>query len=265
MLNQKTTILILALSGSLASQAFAKDSKFTSSASLEMRSGVSTEGGESRPFLSTLEYFGDYQLNKKVDFTLRAGVEKELSENREASINNTMIYNNIRKIIDTKYGHLDWKTNALIPTNEDSRKGSSLVTSITTGPLLKIKTPSPKFGVSVRTQLRRNFFEFKTSQSESVNTHYSLTHRVDFSYRITDSLSVSTLFLNSHHWNANSNRTPDTFTTVQSLNYSLDRTTSLSLGHEIADYTFKSDGVSSNISVFDRKSSTVYLSMFKSF
>lgn len=228
-------------------------------AGVEFRSGVSNEPGEKRNRTASIDYMASTSFIKNLVTTLRIGATSEVSGiERESQINNTFIFNTLNNVYTNEFGMLTFNLNTTLPTNPDTRDFESLYTRFSGGPNWIFKTPRHIF-LRARTNISKGFHEFKTGTGRrGLNTEYTVSHRLDLSYQFNDLITFSNIFINTHRWNYGGSRTPDVFGMSQVIDFRLSRKTNLSLGHDVSDQTFASNGRTSNLQLFNERTSSVY-------
>lgn len=192
------------------------------------------------------------------------GATKELQNTYETTLANSFIGYS-QKLFnlnpDTKVSS---EFRGYIPLNETSREDESLQTRIYGALSLGATLSIPyieKTSLSLKVSGYRNFHEFETSNSASVNTKYSFSETISLGLQINKEWSFSAYFTNGHYFSYQDNRKPDAFEMGQSVSYALNDNSEISFGHTLGGRTFKDNGVSNNIEVYNSDESTIYASL----
>ncbi|PIP93155.1 MAG: hypothetical protein COW00_04060 [Bdellovibrio sp. CG12_big_fil_rev_8_21_14_0_65_39_13] len=157
---------------------------------------------------------------------------------------------------------LSGKIASTIPVSEESTKTASLITTTTLTPSLSIDLDNQVKGLSLlyAPNFKRSFHTYQTKSDGSSNIAYSWSNRLVVSYGFLDKFSIvldqsygrSTTYLGN---------TKDKFNFDQSLNYEMNGNVAFALGHSLGGSALAANGRDSNVSVFDKDESQVYLTI----
>ncbi|GAB4010548.1 MAG: hypothetical protein Fur0010_03430 [Bdellovibrio sp.] len=232
--------------------------------SLETRTSMEQIGKNRKVQEMSVELIPSLSLPNGGSVRAYFGVSKELQNTYETTLANSFIGYS-QKLIDLNPDtKVSTEFRGYIPLNETSRENESLQTRIygalSLGASLRIPSIE-KTSLSLKISAHRNFHEFETSNTASVNTKYSISETISLGLQINKKWSFSTYFTNGHSFSYQNNRKPDAFEMGQSISYALNDTTEISFGHNLGGRTFKDNGVSNNIEFYNRDESTIYASL----
>lgn len=232
--------------------------------SLETRSSLESLDQSKSVLEMSLELMPSYQLQN--DSKLRAyfAATKELQGTREQNLANAFIGHSQKLFSINPDASVSSDIRGYIPLNETSKKDETLQTRLYLGLSLNGNLAIPYIessSITVKVSGYRNIHEFETSRSGNVNTQYSVSEYLGLNLQMTKDFSFSTYVTNSQYFSYLNNRKPDVFEMGQAISYALTQDTELSLGHTLGGRTFKDDGVTNNIELFNEKDSTIYTSI----
>lgn len=231
---------------------------------LETRTSMEKMGEDRKVQEMSFEVMPSLSLANGATARLYLAASKELQNTYETTLANGF-FGYTQKITDINPDtKLTGELRAYLPLNEDSRDTESLQTrlygAVSMGASLAIPYIE-KTSLSLKLSGYRNIHEFKTSSSANVNTKYSFSETVSLGLQINKSWSFSTYFTNGHYFSYQGTRKPDNFEMGQSVSYAISDSTEVSFGHTLGGRTFKDNGISNNIEVYNSDESTVYASL----
>lgn len=124
-----------------------------------------------------------------------------------------------------------------------------------------------KFGIDGSIDVRKNFHEFSTAKSGSINTEWASLQSAGVSYGFTDKLSASVSLVHLNTWTYNGIQA-EYFTHSQEIGYAFNKSVSVSGGHQmgypfIASY--KANGTDRDFDLIDENDSMFFVSLSVSY
>lgn len=232
---------------------FSLDLAFDTSSNLNERSSADAAAS------SSLEVLAGYRFTRRWFTSASISGEKSWDHEREATLGDTQLRVNHGSF--ELGGHASTSVDLFmnLPTSKDSRERDSLITSFTLRPNLKFDL-THGFSLYYRLGMTRYIHSFTTATSGKSNARYGLSQRVDVEYSPEKhwALLVSGSYSNAWTYENSLNQN---FRFLEELSYLVTDALSVSLGHRNEGSRLKADGQSSNIEVFNGRSSIVYTAM----
>lgn len=124
-----------------------------------------------------------------------------------------------------------------------------------------------KFGIDASIDLRKNFHEYSTAKSGSMNTEWASLQSASLGYGFTDKLSASFNLVHLNTWTYNGIQA-EYFTHSQEIGYSFSKNVSVSGGHQMG-YPFvasyKANGTDRDFDLIDENDSMFFMSLSVSY
>ncbi len=171
--------------------------------------------------------------------------KKPMSSNTQVGL--SMKGWDITKSIKTVHG-----ATAVLPTSQTSREIDKLHSSIGISNGLKM-TLHPKFELTYRLGLTRNFHEFTINANGSANVEYRLANTINMKLIATEKLNLTATGVYRLGRTYEGFQRSD-FQFHGDINYDILDNLSVNLGSSNEGAALKANGVDSNISVYDEKS-----------
>ncbi len=276
-MNQFKFIIIIALLVSVGS--VYNIAKAEGDLSLGLSATLTSNSKEtSDPDHITYSSFGispSVKLSKKTSAGASFGYSKELTNNREGSVNDASL--SLGHSLGTFYKSYIIKLglSSVIPLSDVSRDRVGLITNLRFSPgftidfsklklarRMYIKIPGLTF--TFAPSFTKNLHEYKTTTSGVSNTNYAFTQVYTLGYSFLDSFSASISFVHSTGWTYEDTRKDSSFSLSQSLSYSYKRY-SFTIGHTNSGSVLAANGRDTDIKPFDEDSSMYYFSVGCSF
>ena len=225
---------------------------------------VNTPNDESRNIGSNVMIFFNYRLPNGFLARFSSGINKDYMGDRRLYMNNS--YMALSRHLYT-YGSLasiSGDSRLYLPTNKPSYKGDSYRGGLYLAPKVDVNlariglkywiaTYSPTFSHS--------FYQYSAAYMGTLNTRNSIGNSIRLGYSGLRGFYFSLGFSNTHRWSTSGNRKQDTFRMDQEVSYSITPESSIALGHMVGGTTFKDDGATSNLVIYDPNRSYVYTSL----
>ncbi len=237
---------------------------WTVDANLNTSSNLNSPSSSKNNLNSTFEAIGRYNLGQGTTLNAYGAVIKNHKGDRKSELQNAYggATHRIHSFDDNK-GLFFTEGRVYIPLNKDNRKGDGFITRLYAAPILSYTLGD--FKTVLRSAFSKNFHEYQERTNGKVNTSHSLGNSITLIYTPAKWVSFDAYFLNTNSWSYYGNRRPDTFEMGQSIGLTLSENLGLTFGHVLGGNSFRSNGVDSNIRVFDRRDSTVYAELNVSF
>ncbi len=256
---------VLSNTASTNKQSIPKNKKSKTS-TVEFISSMLTSTNMYKP--SSLDHFisldlsltGRFALNKLYKLSTSVNVNHDLKLNRSTSLLDTPVVLS-RQPIKLKGSKFSPRYILTLPTNELNRINNTFRCSLAAGGTLSttVTVANFSFDASYTLTAKKNFHQFKRNNTNSPNKEYSLGNTVSLSKALKIfSFSISASYANS--WDYFNNITP-VFSVSESIDYQINKNTSLSFGHANSGGALDYDGVTNNIEVFNKKSSQVFVGL----
>jgi len=215
----------------------------------------------------SLQLAPSYKINKHLKTSAVFTAYKALDGEKELALSDAQVGAHLtsQKINST----LAYSADSLwvLPLSESSRKRTGLITSHTLRPNLTIKLSEhivSGLQLVARLGLTRHIHSFTTSTAGASNAQHALNPRIDIMYSPLSRWHFTAINSYSLAWTYQGTRY-ENFRFIQEMSFDLAKTTQLSLGHTNQGGALKADGMSSNIHIFNARSSLVYLSVNQEF
>lgn len=146
----------------------------------------------------------------------------------------------------------------VLPTNEKMHQATSFNGALVVSPQIQIMTKVSKFKLNllVGVDLGKNFHTYKRDKTAEANiSHFATSQIVVSASRKSAKLSLSAKLNEGLTYD---DRLREEFVLSQSLTISLKESVSIRLGHSNSAETLASDGKTSNVRMFDEKSSVIF-------
>lgn len=140
----------------------------------------------------------------------------------------------------------------ILPTSEVSQKTDKLLSAVGINSGLKMAL-HPKFEMTYRLGVTRSFHEFTINANGSANVEYRLSNSLNLKLNLTEKINVVTAGTYRIGRTYQGFERTD-FTFDGDINYDAFENLSINLGTSNAGPALKANGVDSNISVYDEKS-----------
>lgn len=241
-----------------------KSKPWSVSVSMGMASTVDKPDAYDHSEASSFSISPSYNLPNKFKLKAYLGYRKNMNGLYEDTIQNGFLGVSRKLAKHSDYLSLTGEGRVYFPFDELNRDLDSYRSSINVRTTLS--STFDTFGAkglsaSFTTSYMQNFHEYYLNRAGSPNTMVSLSNTLSISYSFLKKFSVNTYFGNSHAWNYWGRRKTDSFSTGQSLSYSVTDEFSTTIGHSNGRSTFKSNGTDPNIELFSGDTSTVYTNL----
>lgn len=203
-----------------------------------------------------------YKVTDRLTTTALATVVKENTQQKNLNMSNTTLRASYKTLEITP--GLVWsnRLGVILPTNRESqlvdrlRLGTTLGTRLT---LTKENVVLP-FTLIGTVTVQRNFHEFETNANGSENNRYGLTEALSLDLNFTDEITLSTAgnYKTALSYDGTKKYS---FETSMDLGYAITKAFNVSVGISNGGSALKANGVDSNISFLDKKSSELNIAM----
>jgi len=205
-----------------------------------------------------------YVISDKMTTTLVTGVSKDLTDERQQELSDTSLY--ITRGIGT------WKDHAtftgiggiILPTNETSRETNTLKGALFFSPGVSVDLKSiglkyVYFQYYFRGTLA--FHEYKINLENKPNNQVNTSHSFSLSYYPMEKLGLTYTLKMTQGWTYSKNLSQPQYSSTLSLNGNITRNWDYSLGFSTRGKMYKSNGVDSNMKIYDSASTTVFVDL----
>lgn len=151
----------------------------------------------------------------------------------------------------------------ILPTSNVSRYEKDMYGNFSFGP--SISWNKDDFSLYLLPRLGKVFTKYKTTYSGEANTSYYTKLSLAPTYQITNSLSTQLTTSVTQAWTDNHTRKAPTYASELNTELRLDPKLAVSVAISNEDKIYKSNGMSSNVKVFDKESSVYSLTVTKDF
>jgi hypothetical protein len=228
--------------------------KFSITTGLEYSQKVEVEENTERESSTDLSLVATYKINDLYSLLAKTAVTQELNGPQNSSLSDTTVGFSVKGVKTNDQWITTHSMSAILPTSETSQERDRLRTAVAmtngvsySGDLLKAKY---SLGLS------KNFHEFDQNAEGTFLNEYRITNLIDLVVPLTDkfSVSVSGLYRISYTYDGTDRYG---FGTFGDLNYDFSEKLSSNIGVSTEGNALKSNGVDSNISVYDDTASVV--------
>ena len=150
-----------------------------------------------------------------------------------------------------------------LPTSEESRYEKEMYANISIGPSLSWN--KDKFNLSLLPRIGKVLNKYKTSFNGEANTSYYTKLSLAPTYQISESLSTKIVTSITQAWTDNKTRKDPTYATEMGLDLKLDSQLYVNFAISRDAKIYKSDGISSNVKIFDKELSAYSVTLTREF
>lgn len=228
--------------------------KFSLITGLEYSQKVEVEENTEREASTDLSFVATYKINELYNLSAKTALTQELNGPRNSAISDTTVGFGVKGIKINDQWITTHAMSAILPTSETSQERDRLRTAIAisngvsySGDLLKAKY---SLGLS------KNFHEFDQNAEGTFLNEYRITNLISLIVTVSDkfSVSVSGLYRISYTYDKIDRYG---FGTFGDLNYAFKEDLFTNLGVSTEGNALKSNGVDSNINIYDDTASVV--------
>lgn len=205
-----------------------------------------------------LWYFLTYKINDTYRARLWVDITKDLADSYEEKLNNTKVTFSHKSIELAKDLKLSPSITTVFPTGEKSKRNEELNIGFEFNTSFSYKI-NDKVSVSYLPRFAKNFHEYKTSRTNSMNTEYKSVQFYSLSYAITDKLSFDPTLIYVNSWSYEGTRRSPSYLSILELGYQVDKSLSLSVGTLQGGSVFdRENGPNETVKVLDKNETTLY-------
>lgn len=228
--------------------------KFSLATGLEYSQKVEVEENTERESSTDLSFVATYKINELYNLLAKTALTQEHNGPKNSSISDTTVGFSVKGVKINDQWITTHAMSSILPTSETSQERDRLRAAIAitngvsySGDLLKAKY---SLGLS------KNFHEFDQNAEGTFLNEYRITNLIDLIFPVTDkfSVSVSGLYRISYTYDKTDRYG---FGTFGDLNYDFSEKLSSNLGVSTEGNALKSNGVDSNINIYDDTASVV--------
>lgn len=233
---------------------------FSLNTSLTYSTNMYAEGEYDKYSSTTLSVIPSIQLNKKTNLSVSTNFIKEQTGAENFLMTNTTVRLSHQTAKITP--QLSWKNrlDGILPTNRDSQLIDRLQGAVGIGTSLSYnnKNKTLPFSFSGSLALQRNFHEYDLNADGIKNNAYGLTQGLSLDLSLTENLSLG--IAGNYRTAINyDDKAKYAFDTTIDLSFAFNDNTGISTGVTNGGSALKANGIDSNMSFVDEKSSEVYL------
>ncbi len=210
---------------------------------------------------TSIEYtfWPTYKLSKDLSTSAVVVWSQQRTGAKETLLADTLASISYKSYYFTEDKYLRHSLTAILPTSKKSKEDDKLQGAVRVGNGVTLGFGS-LFETTYVFGVQRNFHEFTVNRNGSPNVQWQLRHRLDLTLNLTESLSLTTWGLYTVGYTyENFNRYG--FATDTSAELKLFKGLSISAGFSNDGSALKANGVDSNISAYDDKSSMYHAGM----
>lgn len=221
---------------------------FSFSTGMEYSQKVEVEENTDREASTDLSIGATYKISDLYSVLGKTALTQELNGPKNSSISDTTLGFTVKGVKINDQWITTHSVSAILPTSETSQERDRLRTALamTNGVSYSGDRLKAKYSLG----LSKNFHEFDQNAEGTFLNEYRITNLIDLIVPVTDkfSISVSGLYRISFTYDKIDRYG---FGTFSDLNYDLNEKLSANLGVSTEGNALKSNGVDSNISVYD--------------
>lgn len=221
---------------------------------VEYSQKIATEERGQRESSNDFSLSLSYKTTDLTTLSTKAVVSKENNGQKNTSISNTKIILGIKGYQFNDYLTSVHSVTGVVPTNEESQKIDRLQSAMSISNGFTYTLPSIK--IDYRLGLARNFHEFNVNAEGKANIEYTLSNLLGVDIPVIGGFHVSgdILYKNSRTYG---NFERSSFIFNADLNYDINENFTMNVGTSNDASALKANGVDSNISAYDDKSSVL--------
>ena len=239
-----------------------KSKKWSVLSILQAEHNFSQGDGPDRQTNSTLLVSPSYQLSQGLKVSATLAYLQSFDDEQKSEINNLKIglIKAPQPLLIKK--PLKWSQSAFIrlPTNQKSREVESFQGAISYEPKLhyEVRVATFRFPLSYGVLLQKNIHRFSQSENASANISHYLRHRGSLEVALIGSaLSLGVDFSYENAWTYR--ETPrSSFGLSEFFAYQFSPQSFIQIGHSNQGAALKANGVTNNVSLFDKYRSTYF-------
>lgn len=220
----------------------------------------SLKKGNENDVVNTLSVLSSYRLNSIYSLSNTLTFDKEFTNDRELKARD-LLFTLTRKLEAPITGSfLRVKSSLTAPMSKASRKDSELIAGLSLGVTFGMGLDHIIKGLNFYylPDMKTSFYKYETGRfSGESNVQYRVLQRLIFEYALADKFSLSFDNIYYRNWTF-AGTTTDVFSFDQSIAYQVRPDLSVSVGHSIGGYALHSNGVDSNVKLFDENESQIY-------
>jgi hypothetical protein len=212
-----------------------------------------------------MDFYGSFSLISQSGYrtTLTAGGNKNLKGERKYLWQDYTLGVS-KAFYRNKYYGLSGSMVAIIPASKQTLSNQKLYAGLQIAPTFSSSFNIDPLLVTLRPAVRVNFHEHKTAMDGRSNNRYNTSLRLSVFYNFTDQLSL--LSINTYSRNFTyQGKDRDAYSFIQALSYQLDDLWNVEVGHATSGNPLAPNGLDTDITIFDLRESSVYLSFSLSF
>lgn len=150
-----------------------------------------------------------------------------------------------------------------LPTSQESRYEKEMYANFSIGPSLSWN--KDKFNLSLLPRIGKVFNKYKTSFSGEANTSYYSKLSLAPTYQISNSLNAKIVTSITQAWTDSKTKKDPTYASEMSIDLKMDTQLYVNFAITNDNKIYKSDGISSNVKIFDKDLSAYSVTLTKEF
>lgn len=236
--------------------------------------GYSTNMYESQSYSSNTSAFMSAVVNYRVTGPnlIRASVSgsKDLNHSEENKLNDGFVgWVNNSFWLTSKVLNIGQQVRAIVPLSKDSRERDGKLTGIAVAPVFVLNlTPVGVRGLSLvyQPQGTKNFHTYKQNRDFQTNPEYGLSQMVMLTWAATDNFYIQPMFIYGYSWSYGGTRRDDSYQLSLETGYSILSSTTIAIGVTNSGLVRNFENATDQtIQVYDRRTASVYSSLYYSF
>ncbi len=237
--------------------------EFHFESSLETSTNLEPLKSEQKYLDSSLYLVPKLQLTPTWSLNALIEIDHQGTQDRKTTVERSELGGEYSAIPLNPYSLLTLRGALLVPLGEKQSTQNSMILGFRFGPVLKFDLASrglfPLMG-SFEITGSRVFYLYETALNGKSNNKYILKNELDLDFKLIKNLHFLTTFIYLSGWNYQ-NTLSNKFKFSEELSYELSSHFALGLGHSNAASALRANGQTSNVSIFDPNTSTLYTAL----
>ena len=257
--------LVLCLSVFADAATASEDSKWRTSATLELGSNLYSSGSSDYSASSSLVLIPTWRWTPDWTVAMSLSAAKDLTGFRDLVLYDPSLRISRSAVSLNPFFSVSPAVGMILPATSRSREREGLITAVRpalrlSADLSRLKKPVLRdVSLMYEVAVSRAFHQYTTSTTGSVNTAWKLSNLVSLGYAPGERWSFSADFMRNTGWSYQGGAR-HSFSLGESVNYQFSRAISLAVGLTNDGDVLRANGLNSNIAIFDSTSSRVFTS-----
>ena len=234
-----------------------EESKFSSSLNLTMTTD-SKRNQEKKSASSDIWYFLTYKMNSEYAVRLWVNTSKDLADSYKDTLNDTRVTFLKKSISLSDKLMVGPSVTLVMPTSENSKRNEELNAGVELNASLAYQF-NKKLSASYLPRVVKNFHEYETSRTNTLNSEYKVIQFIGMSYSINDKWSFDPLLIYSTTWSYEGTRRDSNYLSILEARYRYSKTLSVAGGTTTGGSVLdRENGPDENVTLYDKNISSFY-------